>query len=396
MNDWSRKDWAFKDWALEDWEFIEKHLKDDPIALQLKYGGESEKAKALVSQVARWQKLRKKFPKLNFSRGWILPPELSIEQASSSETAAYKAHWMADKNVVDVTGGMGMDAKEISQVSKSYTHIERVPEISLSAQSLLNGKALCLCGDSTEILPKLDTQYDVNKTDIVYADPARRDATGNKVISWEQLTPNPLQQLPLWLETAPEVWIRLTPMTDILEIQKSLPNASVLHILGKGREAKEIAVVCKREPGPLHIVISTDSDPKIHLEFNFSEVNQPPQKISAPKKYLYDPHSTVMISRAWNWICEEFELCALDAKTRLFTSDQLIPNFPGRVFEIHEIHSSLPKGIKGKKLAVATQNHPVKAADLKKKLKAKESDSEFLWATQSEGKHIYLLAAKCR
>lgn len=389
-------EWLIKELALEDWKFIEKHLKDDPVALQLKYGRDSEKNKALVSQVARWQKLNKKFPKIPYTKGWILPPELSIEQASSSETAAYKAHWMADKNVVDVTGGMGMDAWEISKRSQSYTHIESVPEISLSAQSLLNEQALCICGDSTEILPKLETQYDVNKTDIVYADPARRDATGNKVISWEQLTPNPIKQLKLWLETAPEVWIRLTPMTDILEIEKSLPNLSVLHILGKGREAKEITVVCKREPGPLNIVISTDSDPKNHLEFNFSEVNQPPQKISAPKKYLYDPHSTVMISRAWNWICEKFDLWALDSKTRLFTSDQLVPNFPGRIFEIRETSTSLPKGLKGKRLAVATQNHPVKAADLKKKLKVKESESEFLWATQSQGSHIYLLASKYR
>ncbi|GAB5556176.1 MAG: hypothetical protein SchgKO_03890 [Schleiferiaceae bacterium] len=390
------KDWPNKVWNLEDWEFIEKHLKEDPVALQLKYGRDSEKNKALVSQVARWQKLHKKFPKIPFTKGWILPPELSIEQASSSETAAYKAHWMSNKNVVDVTGGMGMDAMEISQVSKSYTHIESVLEISLSAQSLLRDKALCICGDSSEILPQLETEYNVSKTDVLYADPARRDDKGNKVISWEMLTPNPLEQLPLWLQTAPEVWIRLTPMTDILEIEKSLTNVSVLHIMGKGREAKEITAVCKREPSPLKIQISTDSNPDHIWELAFSEVNQPPRKISSPKKYLYDPHSTVMISRAWNWICEEFDLFALDTKTRLFTSDQLITNFPGRVFEIHEIHPSLPKGLKGRKLAIATQNHPVKAADLKKKLKAKESDSEFLWATQSQGKYIYLLASKYR
>jgi len=46
---------------------------------------------------------------------WQWPPSLSLEQASSEQTAMYKASLVNGQTLADLTGGMGIDTLYLSR-----------------------------------------------------------------------------------------------------------------------------------------------------------------------------------------------------------------------------------------------------------------------------------------
>ena len=86
----------------------------------------------------------------------------------------------------------------------------------------------------------------------------------------------------------------------------------------------------------------------------------------------------------YNSICQWFDLKKLSRNTHLYTSQRLIPDFPGRTFRIQrplslnpkEVHRALPDG----KAHVLTRNYPLPANDLQKKLKLHEGGTHFIIA----------------
>ena len=375
------------------WDFISKNLSQDPNALRLKYRSDSSLPYSeLIQQIEGWQKLLKKFPTFEFEKGWVMPPTVSIEQASSVDTAAYKGNHFRGKKVIDVTGGMGIDAFEFSKTASEITHIECEKEIQFSASTLLKKQknSFSFCRDSDDFLSQSDKKYD-----ILYADPARRGESGEKVFRFAQLTPNPLEKIDLWLSSAQEVWIKLSPMTDLFEIVKQIRNVHEIHVLGKNREAKEILVKVVNQPVEHpQVYVSIHSQFPAPLSFSFSEINKLSTDPKPLGKYLFDPHPTVKIARPWQFLCEAFSVSPLHQQTRLFTSDRMSENFPGRVFEIIDVFQKIPKSVKGKSLTLATQNHRAKAADLKAKFKCKESEEDFLWATKTIHGPQFILTKK--
>lgn len=375
------------------WDFIEKNLSQDVQGLRLKFGNDSTLPySTLIQQIESWQKLLKKFQKFSFQPGWVMPPFISIEQASSIETAAYKGQHFSEKKVVDVTGGMGIDAFVFSQTAREVTHVEREKEIQQSASTLLSTteNTFSLCCDGDDFLRQADQNFDV-----LYADPARRGSKGEKVFHFSQLTPNPLEKIDFWLSFAKEVWIKLSPMTDLFEIIKHFPQTSQIHVLGKNREAKEIVIMITNQVvEDIEIQISVNSQYPAPISFSAHEINTLSTSSIPLEKYLYDPHPAVKIARPWQYLCDTFEISPIHPQTRLFTSNNLEKHFPGRVFEIIEVLDKIPKTIKGKNLTIATQNHRAKAADLKSKYKCKESEVDFLWATKTVKGYQYLLAKK--
>ena len=82
-------------------EFIVSHEDTDLSVLLL--SGKSVAAiptSELVDQIRSRNKARKKLPQWYEATGIVYPPPLSLEQASSEETAAYKAEILA-KKVID-------------------------------------------------------------------------------------------------------------------------------------------------------------------------------------------------------------------------------------------------------------------------------------------------------
>jgi len=74
---------------------------------------------------------------------------------------------------------------------------------------------------------------------------------------------------------------------------------------------------------------------KANQIFNFEEQEEKRAQVdytSELLQYLYEPNSSVMKSGAFNLVAERFGLKKLHKNTHLYTSNELMPDFPGRIF----------------------------------------------------------------
>jgi len=80
-------------------------------------------------------------------------------------------------------------------------------------------------------------------------------------------------------------------------------------------------------------------------------------------------------------ICYDFEIKKLHKHTHLYTSNRLISDFPGRIFRISKIWENQKEEAKRVSQAnISTRNYPLKAEDLRKKLKIKNGGNIYLFA----------------
>ena len=115
---------------------------------------------------------------------------------------------------------------------------------------------------------------------------------------------------------------------------------------------------------------------------------------------MYEPNSSLMKSGAFKLISQRFAIEKLHVNSHLYTSDNLIPDFPGRIFEVVGF-APFNKKVKKELLSditeasVATRNFPLSANELRKSLNLKESDKNYVFGTTLIGeKKVVILCKK--
>ena len=112
-------------------QFINNHLNSDIQKLILKGSPfKNVSIQELANQIIAKQKSEKKLPTWFNTNNIYYPPKISIEQTSSEETAAYKSNLINGKNLIDITGGFGVDTYYFSKVFNRIVHCEINKELS--------------------------------------------------------------------------------------------------------------------------------------------------------------------------------------------------------------------------------------------------------------------------
>ena len=115
---------------------------------------------------------------------------------------------------------------------------------------------------------------------------------------------------------------------------------------------------------------------------------------------MFEPNASLMKSGAFKLISQRFAIEKLHVNSHLYTSDNLVFDFPGRIFEVvgfapfnKKVKKELLNGIT--EASVAVRNFPLSANDLRKILNLKESDKNFVFGTTLMGeKKVVILAKK--
>ncbi|MBO4741560.1 MAG: RsmD family RNA methyltransferase, partial [Bacteroidales bacterium] len=229
-------------------QFVLEHIDDDPALLLLqRHRYPDVDVPFAVTQIEGRRKARAKLPELSATPDFEFPPQLNLEQASSEHTALFKAsRYTLGKDIIDITGGLGIDSLYMSRHAKSVTYIERNPELFCIAsdnfKSLGISNIRCICGDCAEILAKEDI-----KGDLIYADPARRDSNNRKMVSLSDCTPDITAMMGLLLDKAPQVLIKASPMLDIKSAERTLGKVVETAVLAVRNECKELLFLCGEE-----------------------------------------------------------------------------------------------------------------------------------------------------
>lgn len=393
-------------------DFIESHLKDDVRQLALQKFTEDVDKMLVLNQIEARQLLQKKVPSWASNPDLLFPKHLSIEQCSSELTAKYKASIINAGDVfVDLTGGLGIDSFFLSEKFKTAYYVENQKELCDLAEhnfSVLGRKITVVNSDAETFLDDCRDARPCVFTDLIFIDPARRDMYNRKMVSLHDCSPDVVHLVETFPETSPHkpsFLIKVSPMLDISLITNELQNISEIHIVSVKNECKEILI--KIEPGfegeiKYFCVNIIGNDLKSSQSFEFSEnfENSKNSKFASTiKRYLYEPNASLMKSGAFKLISQRFAIEKLHVNSHLYTSDNLISDFPGRIFEVvcfapfnKKIKKELLKDIT--EASVAIRNFPLSANELRKNLNLKESDKNFVFGTTMQGEKKVLLLCK--
>lgn len=388
-------------------DFIESHLKDDVRQLALQKFPDDVDKVLVLNQIEARRLLSKKVPSWASNPDLLFPRHLSIEQCSSELTAKYKASIIEGGDVfVDLTGGLGIDSYFLSEQFKTSYYVENQKELCDLAEhnfTVLGRKITVVNEDSESFLSKNQN------FDLVFIDPARRDIYNRKMVSLHDCSPDVVKLVETFPEMSPRkpsFLIKASPMLDISLITNELKNISEIHIVSVKNECKEILI--KIEPGfddeiKYFCLNFVGNDLKSAQLFEFSEHSESSANSDyAPKikRYLYEPNASLMKSGVFKLISQRFVIEKLHVNSHLYTSDNLVSEFLGRIFEVVGF-APFNKKVKKELLnditeaSVATRNFPLSANELRKSLNLKESDKNFVFGTTLIGeKKVVILAKK--
>ena len=103
----------------ESQNFINTHLNQNITSTVLRGSPfKNIRIQELADQIVAKKKCESKLPTWFNTPAIYYPPPLSIEQASSEITAAYKASLVAPGTLADLTGGMGVDSYFFAKKNK--------------------------------------------------------------------------------------------------------------------------------------------------------------------------------------------------------------------------------------------------------------------------------------
>ena len=340
-----------------------------------------------IRQINGKQKIKLKIPLFFNTVDILYPVQLSLEQSSSQSTAYYKSTLCEGNTLVDLTGGFGIDCCFMAVNFRQVTYVERDAELCKLAYH--NFDALGCQNIDVIHADSVNHLSEIDKVDWIFIDPARRSESGKKVVLLSDCEPNVSSLAPVMLNKATNVMIKLSPMLDITAAVRDLPNTDEIHIISVENECKEVLLILNQKPGnQIKIRTINLSKNKTNQVFEFQALDEADAVIgfsSEISNYLYEPNSAVMKSGAFKAVASRFGLTKLHINTHLYTSSNLIVEFPGRIFEVQKVWGTAKKNLKdlaisAPKANISTRNYPLPVDELRKKLKIKEGGDVYLFA----------------
>ena len=384
----------------ETLKFIAEHRNDDVRTLALQASRyPNVDIRCAVTQIEGWQHATTKLPEWAAVDGLLYPPRLSMEQCSSSLTAGYKASLMNGDSFADLTGGFGIDCSYISGNFKRGYYIERSEELCIIAAhnfALLGlHNVTVVNGDSIQQLAG------VPHCDWIFVDPARRDGAGKKVVAFADCEPDVVAHRVLLLEKADNIMIKCSPMLDVTAACRQLGCVREVHIVAVNNECKELLFVlsAKASATPCVHCVNIVNGSVQKLSFLMDDA---PEAGYAPEVggYLYEPNAAIQKAGCPSSLATSYGVQKLHRNSNLYTSNELVADFPGRIFKVEAVAGfsknelkTLLGGLKRGNLTV--RNFPETVQQLRKRLKLSEGGDVYLFATTlADGRKVLVRCVK--
>lgn len=352
----------------------------------------------ILNQISAKQKSKDKLPTFFHTQNIYYPSKISLEQTSSEKTAIYKASLVSGKNLIDATGGFGIDDYYFSKRIKQIVHCEINTELHEIVKHnfiiLRQTNIECHLGDSTEILKKLKIPFDW-----IYIDPSRRNDAKGKVFMLKDCSPNVPDLLDFYFDFSNNILIKTAPLLDISAGILELKNVKTIHIVSVENEVKELLwEINKGYKEKTQIkTINISKDKMEYFDFIFDDKIEN-VAYDFPQKYIYEPNSAIMKSGGFDAIAIQFQLLKLHQNSHLYTSNN-INDFPGRVFEMHQNipyqKKELKINLENTKANITTRNFTDSVDTIRKKWKIKDGGNQYcFFTTDVNNNKIVLICTK--
>lgn len=345
-----------------------------------------------VDQILARRQVREKLPDWFANEEIIYPSRLSTEQCSSELTGHYKQTLVKGQSCCDLTGGLGVDSYFLSGKVEEMTYVERFSQYCDAARH--NFKVLginnikIICADMREIIEDLHA-------DTFYIDPARRADCNKRVFALTDCEPDIIQLKPILLDRAQRLIVKISPMADLEETLRLLPETQEIHVVTVKNECKEILFILEGDSprSDFHTVrihavnLHEYTDNRQSFNFTLAEEKEAPlQTATTIGHYLYEPHAAILKCGAFKLTAIRYEANKLHRHSHLYTSSVLRQDFPGRHFIVEDVmpfSGKLLKQIEKQipQANITVRNFPLTVAEIRKRSRVKEGGDIYLFAT---------------
>lgn len=381
-------------------QFVAQNLQANVAQLALKKNlVEGLDNRFVLNQIYGAKKAKTKLPFLFNTPQILYPAKVSVEQSTSQRVAEWKAQLVTGASLLDMTGGFGVDSFFFSKQVKKVTYIEEQSDLFQIVQH--NFKLLKATNiesyhtNSTDFLNSTALHFDW-----IYLDPARRDRQGNRKIGLADYLPNILELKSLLFQKGGNILLKTSPMLDIQQAIEQLGIIKKIWIIGVNNEVKELLFLLEAK--------RTDASKKPKLEcvnleigssiYSPSEVAIKEVNYTLPKKYIYEPNAMILKAGLFKAIAIDYGLNKLHPNTHLYTSENLLAEFPGRVFICEATLAYQRKLIApyltNQQANISTRNFPYSVVQMKKKLKIKDGGATYLFGVRLMDEKLKILVCR--
>ena len=381
--------------------WISRNAGEDTSRLLLRHGSDPE-LRFCIMQIGCRRQAARKLPDTLRNQRFQFPTTLSAEQCTSDALAKFHASLVnLGETVLDMTAGLGIDAFHIAATASHVTAIDMNPDVAEAlghnAEALGVTNLEAVCADSVEWLKSTGRTFDT-----IFIDPARRGQSGRRLFALADCTPDVTSLLPLLRQRCRRLIVKASPMLDVSQTLRELPDTQILYVTGTRHECKELVAVCDftvtRQSNPTIVALTADGDIWSELRFTASEERVADASFADPEPdmILYEPYPAVLKSGAFRILCQLYGCAKLHASTHLYLSSGAIAGFPGTPYGIEAIipfNSGEIKRVKDRipSASVATRNFILSADELRKKLKLKEDSRRRIIGTTSQSGRILIV-----
>lgn len=389
------------------YDFIAREAKSDTLALRLLFKNRESDFDVdfAINQIECRRKCARKLPDFIECPRFLFPSDLAAQQATDSRVARRHAGLVpAGSRWLDLTAGLGIDALSAARAGHLVTAVEieswKCDVLRHNAEvfpGIDSSQFTVICADACQIAA--DAEPD--EYDVIFIDPARRGEGDRRLYSLADCMPNVEELMPQLLCVAPTVIVKASPMLDVAEAVRRLPNVAVAEALSVRGECKELLLSCRRNATEVQYracLIDAYGNERL---YSFASGNDRVEADSSglPEvgnwQWVYEPDAAVLKLNVADAIMNRWpQLHRADLNTQLYLSgaSDYIEDFPGRGSRVIGVVTAKDlKRMKGEKLTVVCRNYPEKPEVIRSRYKFGESDSRFLYCFRLAGKPVMLL-----
>ncbi len=386
-------------WSNEIRQFVTDHLSDDTARLLLSaHRFPTIDMPFAVEQIEARRRLRNKLPEWYAESDLIMGGRIPAEQCSSEYTARFKRKVMLEdaRSLCDMTGGMGVDFWYMSRNLDFAIYTERQSHLCDAARH--NFEIL----SSREKEPKtrievregLSTELPIPDVDVIYLDPARRSSDGSRIYEISDCEPDVVAWQGDLLSHCRQLITKVSPMADISRTISRLRGVTDVYVLSVKGECKELLIVQNARKASMaesssFLIHCLDFYPERTIEFDFSNnagdsSSNGLHLASSLGTYFYEPDVSVMKAQGFNALQSIYDVQMLDTDCHYFTSEDLIQDFPGRIFVIDEQIEFASRSLKKLRSRIAqaniaVRNFPMNPDELRRRTGIRDGGEVYLF-----------------
>lgn len=378
-------------------QFITDNLKSDITKLIFKGSPFTDvSVQELANQIVAKQKSINKLPSWFSAENIYYPEKISIEQTSSEVTAKYKSKIVSGKNIIDITGGFGVDCFYFSEHFKAVTHCEINNNLSEivkhNYQQLKKENITTFSGDGLQFLKDSEENFNC-----IYIDPSRRNDIKGKVFLLKDCLPNVPENIDFLFSKTNQILLKNSPILDITSAINELKFVKEIHVVALQNEVKEVLFLLEKNYEETIEIKTINIGKKEVQKFNFNFKENVFSNYSEPLNYLYEPNSAILKSGAFHQISRQLNVFKLHQHSHLYTSENKL-EFPGRVFKIINIipydKKKIGKLLPEKKANITTRNFPKTVDKIRKETKIKDGGDTYLFFTTINSNDLVVVFCK--